>query len=78
MNTTIAGAPTAAPHRRLERSDRIFVAGRRTPDAGRRGLAGSTVWRRLSAAGFGALLGPECPAASNGRSSGPVKCRGVC
>ncbi|SEE04814.1 hypothetical protein SAMN05428945_6507 [Streptomyces sp. 2224.1] len=34
MNTTIAGAPTAAPHRRLERSDRIFVAGRRTPDAG--------------------------------------------
>ncbi|MFI0715101.1 GDP-L-fucose synthase family protein [Streptomyces inhibens] len=52
MNTTIAGAPTAAPHRRLERSDRIFVAGRR-------GLVGSAVWRRLSAAGFGALLGPD-------------------
>ncbi|MFI5677340.1 GDP-L-fucose synthase family protein [Streptomyces cellulosae] len=52
MNTTITGAPTAAPHRPLERSARIFVAGRR-------GLVGSAVWRRLSAAGFGALLGPD-------------------
>jgi GDP-L-fucose synthase len=52
MNTTITGAPTAAPHRPLERSDRIFVAGRR-------GLVGSAVWRRLSAAGFSALLGPD-------------------
>ncbi|MFD8708208.1 GDP-L-fucose synthase family protein [Kitasatospora sp. NPDC059648] len=52
MNTTITGAPAAAPRRPLERSDRIFVAGRR-------GLVGSAVWRRLSAAGFRALLGPD-------------------
>jgi GDP-L-fucose synthase len=52
MNKTTAGAATVARHHPLDRSGRIFIAGRR-------GLVGSAVWRHLRAEGFTALLGPD-------------------
>jgi GDP-L-fucose synthase len=51
MNTTITQAAGTAYRRPLDRSCRILVAGRS-------GLVGSAVWRRLSAEGFTRLHGP--------------------